>query len=52
MKRGLYLLVSLLIGLLFVVRVNASEKVVVYVFEGSTCPHCAELKTFLNEFGG
>ena len=42
-------ILAMVVSFIIPFSVQAKEKVNIYVFEGSTCPHCAELKTFLRE---
>ena len=48
-KKLLMGILAMVVSFIIPFSVYAKEKVNIYVFEGSTCPHCAELKTFLQE---
>ena len=49
-KKVLLGIMLILVSLIIPLGVQAKEKVKIYLFEGSTCSHCAELKAFFGDF--
>ena len=47
--KKLTIVLSICFCFLFPFHVNASEKITLYLFHGSTCPHCKEAREYLNE---
>ena len=48
-KKVLLGIMLILVSLIIPLGVQAKEKVKIYLFEGSTCSHCAELKAFFGD---